>query len=396
MTTRLVLAGLGHAHLFVLEAAARGRLAGVDVTVCTGDDAHVYSGMVPGWIRDRYVRAELALDVDALCRRAGATRVPHHVTGVDPRARIVRLADGGSVAFDLCSIAVGSRPAGLTAVPGAAEHALALKPLANVAQLRDRLDRLAASGRGAVTVVGGGLAGLEVAFAVRARLAARADAARGDAARWPDARPARLAVTVLAREPQLLPSRPRLARRVGRALARHGIVALGDAEVTRVEAGAVHLADGRRVASDLTLWATGAAAPAWLAETGLATDARGCLLVDGHLRAVAVAGAASGPWTAVFAAGDCATPLAAPATEKAGVYAVRMGPVLARTLAAAAAGRALPAPYVPQRRFLTLVDTGDGRAIASRGRWTAEGRWVAWWKDRLDRGFVQRFERLCG
>ena len=377
MRPRLLLVGLGHAHLFVLEAAARGRLPGVALSVCMGEDEHVYSGMVPGWIRDRYRADELALDVDALCAWAGATRVPQQVTGVDAARRVVQLADGATVGFDRCSIAVGSRPAGRDTVPGVAEHALTLKPLATVATLRERVDMLAANGGGAITIVGGGLAGLEVAFALRARL-------RAWRARMPSTSH-RCSIAVLTQDASLLPARPRLAARVRHALTRHEISLHTGATVVGVDASAVTLARGTRVPSALTIWATGASPPAWFRSSGLATDARGFLRVNGHLQ---VEGAPH-----VFAAGDCASLADWPDTPKAGVFAVRMGPVLARTLAAAVAERPLPPPYTPQRHYLTLVDTGDGRAIASRGEWTAEGRWVAWWKDQLDRRFVARFQR---
>jgi len=45
----------------------------------------------------------------------------------------------------------------------------------------------------------------------------------------------------------------------------------------------------------------------------------------------------------------------------------------------------------PQRHFLALLATGDGRAIASRGPFGAEGAWAWRWKDRIDRRFLQQF-----
>ena len=110
------------------------------------------------------------------------------------------------------------------------------------------------------------------------------------------------------------------------------------------------------------------------------------MLVDDHLRSISAAH--------VFAAGDCATLDSAPRTAKAGVYAVRMGPLLARALAAAVQGAPPPERFEPQARWLALVNTGDGRAIASYGPFAVEGAWAMRWKDRIDEAFIRRFAAL--
>jgi NADH dehydrogenase FAD-containing subunit len=96
----------------------------------------------------------------------------------------------------------------------------------------------------------------------------------------------------------------------------------------------------------------------------------------------------------VFATGDCAS-WPGHALPKAGVHAVRMGPVLAGNLRAALLGPAdagVLKAHRPQRHFLALLATGDGRAIASRGPFGAEGAWAWRWKDRIDRRFLRQFE----
>jgi selenide,water dikinase len=79
--------------------------------------------------------------------------------------------------------------------------------------------------------------------------------------------------------------------------------------------------------------------------------------------------------------------------EKAGVFAVRMGPVLAENLRRSLLNQPLKA-YRPQRRWLALISTGDRHAIASRGALFARGDWVWRWKDRIDRRFMERFGDL--
>jgi selenide, water dikinase len=84
------------------------------------------------------------------------------------------------------------------------------------------------------------------------------------------------------------------------------------------------------IAADAVLVTTHARAPDWFAETGLALDEKGFIAVGPTLQSL------NDP--NVFAAGDCAALVETP-REKAGVYAVRAGPPLARNLIAMAQGR---------------------------------------------------------
>lgn len=365
-----MLVGLGHAHLFVLEALAQRRFPPCEVLLCTADTQHVYSGMVPGWLGGQYTRDELSFDVAALCEGAGVTLIAQHVTALDPDARVVTLRNGERVPFDVCSLAVGSVPAGLDE-PGVREHAEPLKPFDRVQGMQSRVDALRTRGSGSVTVVGGGLAGVEMALALRAR---DADGS--------------LTVRIVSSEDRLGAGRaPSLAGALARACDAHGVERVLGARVTEVTATHVVLDHQTALPSEITLWATGSAAPDWLATSGLATDAQGFLSVGDDLRSTSA--------SHVFAAGDCATLVSAPRTAKAGVYAVRMGPVLARGLAAALQGKPSPERFTPQPRWLALVTTSDGSAIASYGRLTWRGRWALYLKDRIDRRFIARFTAVA-
>jgi len=96
----------------------------------------------------------------------------------------------------------------------------------------------------------------------------------------------------------------------------------------------------------------------------------------------------------LFAVGDCASSDAWPWMKKAGVYAVRQGPVLDANLRALLTGRPLRA-YRPQRDFLTLLNLGERRALGSKWGFAVEGGWVFRLKDRIDRGFMRRFQVLA-
>jgi NADH dehydrogenase FAD-containing subunit len=72
---------------------------------------------------------------------------------------------------------------------------------------------------------------------------------------------------------------------------------------------------------------------------------------------------------------------------------VRAGPVLAENLRRFTGGGTLTT-YAPQRRSLNLLALGDGRAIASWNGWAFQGWLMGWWKDRIDRAFVTRYNTL--
>jgi NADH dehydrogenase FAD-containing subunit len=241
-----------------------------------------------------------------------------------------------------------------------------------VAALHARLRELAAGGRTvAAVVVGGGAAGVEVALAMAAVLEQAGATHR---------------ITIADAGDDILSGYSRRVRRRARAiLHQRGIVARSRLRVTTVHPNAVETHDGTWIPSQLTVWLTGAVAWPLFRESGLPLDDRGFLLIDDALRSV------DDP--RVFAAGDCGTLASHPDTPKAGVYAVREGPVLWQSLKAALQGGE-PPRYVPQSGFLSILNTGDGRALLHYKGLVSHSRWAWRLKDRIDRRFMRRYQDL--
>lgn len=95
----------------------------------------------------------------------------------------------------------------------------------------------------------------------------------------------------------------------------------------------------------------------------------------------------------IFAGGDCITMESYAGKNfppKAGVYAVRAGPILAQNIVSYITGKEL-VKYVPQSGFLSLLMTADGKAIGTKFGIAFCGKWVWNMKDSIDVGFMKLF-----
>lgn len=356
LTRDIVLIGGGHAHAIALRMWGMAPLAGVRLTVINPRATAAYSGMLPGHIAGHYPRAALQLDLVRLARHAGARLILGHATGIDRAAREITVPGRAPIRYDIASIDTGIT-AEMPDLPGFSAHVTPAKPLDAFADAWESFAATAPEGP-RIAVIGGGVAGVELALAF--------------AHRRPDAR-----VTVYEAGPRALALiGPGARARLRAHCARLGVEILENARVAEARPGALLLADGRTVAADFSL-GTGATRPAdWLAGTGLALH-EGFVTVSPTLQS-------SDP--AIFAAGDIAHLGFAP-RPKAGVYAVRAAPVLFDNLRAAAMGRPLR-PYRPQRDYLKLISTGDQHAVADKWGLPLDGRWLWRWKNRIDTRFM--------
>lgn len=200
------------------------------------------------------------------------------VTRIDAAERGVTLMVGGTLDYDYLIYAVGSGSAE-PGVPGAAEFAYPLATLEEAQQLRAALDATPAAAP--VTVVGAGPTGIETA-AELAETGRRVTLVCGG---------------VLG---PYLHTRGR--RSVARRLAKLGVTVIdgSDAKVTAVYRGAVRLANGRELPSEVTVWTVGFGVPDLAARSGLSTDSVGRLLTDETLTSV--------DDERILAAGDSAAP----------------------------------------------------------------------------------------
>lgn len=358
----LVLLGGGHAHVELLRSLAEQPLQDVRVTLVSPHAHALYSGMLPGAIEGRYARADCEIPLHALAQRARAERIEAHARAIDADANRVALDNGRHLRYAVLSLDIGS-VINDRGILGAEEHGLPLRPLGQfwkgMAQILERAGRRHIG----IAVVGGGAAAVEIALALQHRLAGQAN------------------VSLVTGGSLPLPGYSEAVRRKARRALRRRAIRIVEDRCTELTGRQLRLAGGEGLACDAAILATGPSAQAWLADSGLALDPEGYVATGATLQSVSHPN--------VFAVGDTASRSDLP-VPRSGVYAVRAGPPLARNLRAYLAGLA-PLAHCPSARSLNLLSCGDGRAIASWGRWSAEGRWAGWLKDRIDRRFVARY-----
>jgi selenide,water dikinase len=360
LTRDLVLIGGGHTHALILRMWGMNPLPGARVTVIDPNPTVAYSGMLPGFVAGHYDRDDLSIDLMRLARFAGARVILGRAEAIDLATRTVTVPGRPPVAFDVASIDIGIS-SDMPDLPGFTAHATPAKPLTPFAKawstFRD------APG-GDVAVIGGGVAGAELAMAMAHALGPRGK------------------VRLIDKDRALAALGPGTRQRALTELHRLGIDIVEGTAVASVSDHAVTLTDGREIPAAFTCGAAGARPQDWLRTTGLDLH-DGFVTVDRYLRTSD---------TQIFASGDCAHMTATP-RPKAGVFAVRQAPVLFHNLRAALSGSSLK-PYTPQRDYLKLVSLGGKSALAEKWGRAAAGPWLWRLKDRIDRRFMDRLNDL--
>lgn len=367
----LVLVGGGHTHALVLRRWGMKPMPGARLTLIDPGACTTYTGMLPGFMAGHYQLHEIEIDLVRLAQFAGARIIFDKATGLDRKARLVHLAGRPPVRYDIASLDVGATAA-VSSIEGFDAFAHSVKPMGPFASawLSFVEERSARREPARCLVIGGGVAGIELALAMAHRLQTAGVAERR--------------VTLIEAGTEVLAAtKAGMRRRLIAACARLGIEILTRSQIVRMRPEGAELSDGRWLAADFTVSAAGARAHDWIRRTGLShTD--GFIDVGPDLRAI------NDP--NVFAAGDCAHLTHAP-RPKAGVFAVREAPVLLHNLRASLAGSPLKT-YHPQTDYLKLVSMGEQAAIGQKHAFALSGRRIWKLKDHIDRTFITRLNDL--
>jgi NADH dehydrogenase FAD-containing subunit len=312
-----------------------------------------------------------------------------------------------TVSFDLVVVDIGSTIKGFHDTPGACDHCAATRPLSRLTPYVDayiaraKAEETHGERKPRVMVIGGGAAGVEVAFCVHGRL---------ERELGKDACPT-ISLVNASQQLTLCDRGASTARKIQEEFKRRGFCIHNGVKVARIELSESHepAGDGDALASGvnslvrhdvyltddtverdigLTIWATGPAPQDVMPQLGLKLSDRGYMMCRSTLQSV--------EYDYVLGGGDCIDLTEHPEMPKAGVYAVREVPFLlenVKSLLRAEPGKHPQLKtFVPQDGFLSLLATGDEKAIGSWKGMSMHNSVIWKLKDKIDRDFVDLFD----
>jgi NADH dehydrogenase len=365
---RVVVAGAGFGGLTAIDRLARRSL---DVTLVDRNSYSTFQPLLYQVATAGLTSADVAYPLWVAARKAGAHFRKGYVTGIDPGQRELRLADGTALGYDYLILATGVSAA-FYGVPGAAEHSFSLYTRRDATVLRDRvmtaLEQRSFSGddrRLDITVVGGGATGVELAGTLAELRNIALPAA------FPEIDQARMQVRLIEQGPGLLgPFHGKLRDYARAELLARGVDVRLDTAIKEVQDGQVLLADGDVLPSDITAWAAGVSAPAWVAGLGLATGPGGRLRTGPDLRVTGQ--------DAIFAVGDIAVIDGQPLPQLA-QPAIQEGRHAADQILHLVAGQpTTPMHYKDKGIMATIGHRSAVVELPSRIRIRGTLAWLAW------------------
>jgi len=365
MRTQLFLIGGGHAHLTCISNIEKFKKRNADVTLISPLPYHYYSGMGPGMLGDIYSPQEIRFKIKEMVERSGARFVEDKVVKIDPIKQLLFLESGSNLNYDFLSINVGSKI--YDNLVHSNSHIIPVKPIENLRKAKRAILDLDNKKDLNFCVIGGGAAGCEIA---------------GNLWRLVNNYEINGNVTLIS-DTEILATYPEKVRNLTlQSFQERGIIVNENQEVEKIEDNVVFLDNGRSILSNMSFLATGVQPNNIFGESGIPIDGEGAMIVNNHLQSI--------KYGNIFGGGDCIN-LKTKKLDKVGVYAVRENPILFHNILSSLKGKELK-KFKPQSKYLLILNLGEGKGIAWRGKLAFNGKLAFRLKNYIDSRFMKKFQ----
>ncbi len=370
---KIILIGGGHSNIQVIKSWAMNPPKNAKLILISDQANAPYSGMLPLYIKGEYTFDEVHFDLRRICALAHVDFIESKVTKIDPEKKIILLENRPSVSYDYASINTGIIPLESFldySKEKDEKRVVFLKPISKlIYKFEIILQEITKSNKTLhLAMIGGGAAGIEMTFMIQARLQ---DLNKN------------CNLSLFHNTKELLKGHHvRSQELIVQNLQKSGIKIYLNTEINSFKDNTLTSNNNETYPCDFLFVSTHAMAPSWPKESGLSVCSEGFIKVDNFLNVI------NSP--SLFAAGDCIQ-FSNFKLNKAGVYAVRQGPILKHNLRHVIGEEKSFIPYKPQKSILGLIHSGVDDVIYSKGRFVHSGKRYYKLKKYIDKKFMENF-----
>lgn len=347
----LVLAGCGHGHIQILSKLQEMDLNDLKVVVITNYDRQFYSGMLPGYINGSFSLEEVSFKVEDYCKNPNIELIFDEIVEIDKFENVVRTRNE-SYSFDYLCINLGSKS--IESFGPETESLHYVKPIYGFKELKD-----IGGGKDKLLIIGGGASGVELALAYGHK--------------YPG-----LNITIADKHDDiLLKFNDRTRKLAKKGLDFRNINVMYGVDIDHIDGNTAYY-DGGEIHFDQALVSTGVTGVD-INYKGFEVDERNFLKVNNNLFAA----------DNILAMGDMVHIREFPHMPKAGVFAIRMTPILVNNVFHVIFGDGELESYVPQERYLQIINTSDDKAILSWGPFAMYNKLALKIKNKIDMNYMK-------
>ncbi len=321
------------------------------ITLVNKSSTTIYSGMFPGVVAGKYKIDEILIDLRNLASKAGVSFVMAEIEGIDLKKKKLLLAGRPEIQYSLLSLNIGTKTNlnSKSLIEGDKDLAIPIKPFSESYKfIVDQDIHKDNSFAKPFVIIGGGFAGIEIAFSLRKR--------------WP-----RRSIILKVK------SRKKLSKNILKKLNDLQI------KILHIDSSALYP----------TLICTGNKSFDWIKNSGFPIDKNGRILTKKTLQVL--------NYPELFAVGDCGVIKDHP-RPSSGVWAVRSAKPLARNLERISKGLKLK-EWKPQSKAIQLLDINyinkQSKAYMSwSGVMIGPFHFLSRLKESIDKKFISRFDLI--
>lgn len=333
-----LLVGGGHAHLKLISDLKKKLSRKATILLISEDNYQYYSGMASGFLEGIYSLDEMAFNLPQMCEKDGISFLKGKVTKIDTAGKQVWIDGKQTISYQYLSLDIGSRVAKPAFALNSNKHIL-IKPLSSLKTIKEWM--LQAKPRDCWLLVGGGAAGVEIAFGLRAGFEKMDNK--------------EVSIIIIHRSEDILKDYPiSIRKKILQYMIKKKIHLECSSQITHISETTATINNQTMIPYEKIIFATGPTAPGLYEGTDLQVDNKGYMLVDSSLRSISN--------SFVFGAGDCIGFKDHPKVKKAGVYPVRQSSFLCENLVMLDQDKQLKA-YRPQHDYLSIMSLGQKEAL---------------------------------